>query len=204
MARTSGVDLTPDLIEALSEGYRIGMPMAQVAGLAGVHPETLRRWIKAGTDELARRAESPDTPPIDDKRLDAYVALAEAIKAADGRFVQENLLLIRRAATEAKTRKKITKTAKDGTVTVEEHESTGGQWAAAAWLLERRHTQEYGRQIRQLEVGPSDQPAVSREQRAEEVAAWLERLQAGEPVELDPPIQDAEIVEDEPVKVMGE
>lgn len=158
MARTRAVDLTPELIEALAEAYRAGMPLDQVAGGAGVHKRTLQRWLEAGTDEIARRDEDPDTEPPDDPRIDAFVALATAVKQADARFVQENLLLIRRAAVDAKTVRVVTRTLKDGTKLEERTETTGGNWQAAAWLLERRHTADFGRQTKLEVSGPEGGP----------------------------------------------
>lgn len=178
MARTRAVDLTPDLIELVAEGYRSGMPLEQVAGSVGVHRVTLSRWIKAGTDEIARRDEAPDSEPPDDARLDAFVTLAAAIKAADARFVQENLLLIRRAATSGAVKKRTTTTKRDGSQVVEETLAEP-QWTAAAWLLERRHTAEFGKQTRVELSGPEGGPIQVDESAEARISEKLEAYYQG-------------------------
>lgn len=181
MARPYAVDLTPELIELASEGYRQGKPIKDVAADLGVHLRTLQRWLAAGDAELLRRGEAPEAPPSDDPRLEGFVTLAAAVRQAHSRFISENLLLIRRAGVEGKTVKTVTRRLKDGTELVERTETIGGNWTALAWLLERRSTEDFGRQIRQLEVSGelATGPAISREERADRLAGWLEGFQAG-------------------------
>lgn len=157
MARTKAVDLTPELISLAVEAYRIGEPMEQVAGKLGVHKRTLQRWINAGDDEIARQFEDPNSEPPENPRLDAFVQLAAAVKEADSRFVEENLLLIRRAAAQGHVKKRTTTTKRDGSQVVEEVMGEP-QWTAAAWLLERTHNSQFGRQIRQEISGPEGGP----------------------------------------------
>lgn len=192
MARPHAVDLTDDLIELAAEGYRTGLPMEQVAASINVHKRTLQRWISAGDDEIARRDDHPNDEPPNNPRLDAFVTLATAIKAADSRFVQENLLLLRRAATQGNVKKRVVTTKRDGTQTVEE---TIGEpaWQAAAWLLERRHTAQFGRQIRQEISGPDGGPvqvdAVTEAALGDKLAAYYQGVADGQQL-ADQPAED--------------
>lgn len=171
-------DLDDAAIDAIAQAYRAGVPTEQAAGLVGTTKRSLLRWIEQGNEELTRLAADPDAEPADDERTRKCVTLVTAIKDAQARFVQENLLLIRRAATEAKTRKTVTRTDKEGNQVVEVTETTGGLWTAAAWLLERRNTAEFGRQIRQTIAGPNGGPVqlevTEERQLAEKVQAYLQ------------------------------
>lgn len=159
MARPTAQDLTPELIEAVADAYRTGLTMKLVAGLVGIHERTLGRWLQAGNDEITRQHETPTEPPRNDPRLSAFVELALAVKEADSKFVQEQLLIIRRAAVEGKQVKTVTRmNSKTGVTTTERTETVGGLWTAAAWLTERRHTQDYGRQTKMEISGPDGGP----------------------------------------------
>lgn len=150
-------NLSDDTINAIAEAYRTGVPQAQAAALAGVTQFALSRWIKLGSDELDRLGEDPDAEPEDTDRTRNAIKLVKAIKEAEGKFVQEQLLLIRRAATQGHVKRRTTTTKRDGTQTTEEVLGEP-QWTAAAWLLERRHNQQFGRQIRQEISGPDGGP----------------------------------------------
>ena len=178
MAYSALRNLDDATIDAIAQAFRVGVPGAQAAALAGVTQRSLNRWLAQGTEELDRLHADPTAEPATDARTIRCVQLVQAIKEAEGKFVQEQLLLIRRAATEAKTRKTVTRTLPDGTQIVEVTETTGGLWSAAAWLLERRNTAEFGRQIRQRIEGPDGGPVqlevTEERQLAEKVQAYLQ------------------------------
>lgn len=175
--------LTPELIDALAEATRTGLKGKFVADIAGVTQRTLNRWKQAGTEELDRLENNPEAEPNPD--LTGVVQLVQRIKADRARFVQENLLLIRRAATEGRQVKTVTRTDKNGRTVTERTETIGGLWTAAAWLLERGETAEFGRQIRQLEVtgadgGPVQVDALTEAALEEKLGAYYQGVADGQ------------------------
>lgn len=174
-------NLSDESISAVAEAYRIGTPPAEAAAMIGVTDRALRRWIKSGRDELERLEEDETGEPTSEAYTVNAVRLYQAIKAAQARFTQENLLLVRRAATEAKTRKTVTRQHKNGTTEVEVTETVGGMWQAAAWLLERRNTPEFGRQTKVEVSGPEGGPieidASTEERISEKLAAYYQGVE---------------------------
>lgn len=92
--------LTPATQKRICEAIRLGATYVHAANAAGISYETFNEWRK--------------TKP----------QFSEAIQKAEGECVEEQLRVIRQAASER-------------------------NWQASAWILERRYPDDYGRRERQ-------------------------------------------------------
>jgi hypothetical protein len=188
MPRKAVLDLTDDTITAIAQAYREGVPMDQAAAIGRIHVRTLSRWLRSGQDELARLTDDPTATPSTEAKVVAHVRLVRAIKEADADFVRVNLERISRAADGGQLKSRTVRVLKDGTEEVTETYYEG-RWMAAAWNLERRHTEDFGRQIRaSMEIsGPSGGPVqsevthVDQQSLAERGRARLMVLRPGSP-----------------------
>lgn len=116
--------LTPERQERIIGAIRGNAPNEIAAAFAGISEQTFYNWInRANEDEKAGRATE-------------FVEFLEAIEKAQAENEIENLLIIRSSA--------------KGQPTAEGVPGTPGTWQAAAWLLERRHPERYGRRIVQI------------------------------------------------------
>lgn len=110
--------LNDRVVERLVEMYCLGASQGDACRYAGISPDALQQWIKAGRAQLAALAAMPpgeyETPD--------EAALVLALDRAQGEFARANLANIKTAAEL--------------------------QWQASAWLLERRFPEEYGRRDR--------------------------------------------------------
>jgi len=114
------------LIEALSAGISI----TRACGLAGISPDTYRKWLELGKD----------------KSRPTYNYFRRKVKQIEHKKELEALETIRKAYQGGKriTERKITIGPKGIETTVTTKELMP-QWTAAAWRLERLYPEEYGR-----------------------------------------------------------
>jgi len=117
MARGRPTKLTTDISKRICDAIRIGTTRLLAAEYAGVSERTFYRWIKAG--KQAKSGKLKD--------------FCHALKRAEAEGVVNNLSRIQNAG--------IGKIKNDRG----EWEKFEGQWQALAWILERRHPKEYGR-----------------------------------------------------------
>lgn len=108
--------LTEDTHELIVQAIRNGAYLVHAAGFAGIHPETLRRWVRNGEGPEPERAAYSSAHQHRKARNfhRRCTELCGAIERAEAHFVLAQLQLIRELALERRN------------------------WRAAAWLLERR------------------------------------------------------------------
>jgi transposase-like protein len=115
--------LTADLKERLIGALRSGAPNETAAGFAGIAESTFYAWLARAQEDLKANPEIATD----------YTEFQEAVEKAQAEAELEKLLIINAAA--------------KGKPTTEGAPGTAGQWQAAAWFLERRHPERYGRRI---------------------------------------------------------
>lgn len=162
--RPKGSNGPPDALtkaahELVVQAVRNGAPITHAAGYAGVHRETLRRWIRNGQGP---KPERPDYLTVGQHRkaLDHWrrcVALCGALEQAEGQFVLAQLVTIRQ-------------------------EAANGDWRAARFLLESRFPDEFAirREITGAGGGPVEvsNPAQDRERLLQLLGEYRERQEA--------------------------
>lgn len=117
--------LTPEAQERICQAIRLGATYEHAAQRGGIGYSTLRDWVLRGEAELDRVADNPRASIRADELI--YVEFSEALKEAESDGILANLAHIRKAA--------------------QGDEDNRPQWQAAAWLLERRHPNIYGRRV---------------------------------------------------------
>lgn len=170
-------------ISILAQCFERGMPDNQSAATANISRETLRRWKETGEAEQARQ--DAGTQPNPDFAL--HVALVAAIKNADATFVQTRLDRIAAASEGGAILRRVTTTKRNGDI-IEEVTLAQPQWQADAWLLERRHYQDFARrtmtEVTGKEGGPMELTERSRQDMIVEGRARI--------IELAPPSRTKE------------
>jgi len=120
---------TQEMIEKLSLSVRAGLSIERACSLAGCSDSSYKTWKIKGENQ-----EEP------------YAAFLAAIKEAEAGFIEDQLKVIRDA-----TKDLVTTNAKGQEVVLR------GQWAAAAWLLERKYRAEYGKYATKMNLQGSDE-----------------------------------------------
>jgi transposase len=100
------------------------------ASFVGISQVTFRDWIRRGEREAQRLHNDPEARPIISET--PFKELSEAIKQAQAESEIRDVMLIGRAASE--------------------------QWQAAAWRLERRYPDRWGKKDRHEVSGPNGGP----------------------------------------------
>ena len=117
----------PQVTERLCRAIALGSTYEMACRAAGIAYQTLRNYV--------RRAEQDEANGIEDS---PYLSLLDALQKAEGEAVERWLAVIERAARgERRVNPK----------TGEEEIVVHPQWQAAAWKLERRYPQTYGRNL---------------------------------------------------------
>ena len=140
MARTT--KLTPELAGEIAGYVGEGLSYKDSCKLAGIGTSTFHRWRERG----------------ENSRSGVYRELWEGLKGAEASFKQANIAIIRRAATEPtettvkEIRKKMGIDKNGKPIVLEEvqhvrEEKKPPTWQPAAWLLERRYPEEFGRRL---------------------------------------------------------
>jgi hypothetical protein len=121
--------LSPDTQERIEHALQLGATFELAAQYGGIAYNTFNEWRKRGEAELARR-DNPRVKP-GTKRWEAeqpFVEFYEATKKAEALAAIGWLAKIEKAAND-------------------------GNWQAAAWKLERRYPERYGRKALDLTSG---------------------------------------------------
>jgi transposase-like protein len=103
-------------IKRITDAVRFGLSYERAARAAGIEYQTMRNWIQRAEAERARLETEPGTSVLQSEQpfLDFFEALSQA--EADGEY--QNARRVYQAA--------------------------AGNWRAAAWILERRHSHTWG------------------------------------------------------------
>lgn len=118
--------LTPDVQKRIVQGIQLGATYELAAQAAGISYNSFNNWMNRGKAEIERR-QSPRVKEGTEQwqAEQPFVEFLEEVKRAEGLAVIGWLATIQRAA-------------------------VSGNWQAAAWKLERRYPEDYGRQVRDV------------------------------------------------------
>lgn len=136
--------ITQELIEQIASTVRAGIYLETAAACAGISKDTLFRWLRRGARERKRIETSPRARPKKSEAL--YCAFSEAIARALAEAEATALALIDSAAAGAVV-VLIKEIWKEGELAGFEicRKQLPPQWQAAAWRLERRFPQRWGK-----------------------------------------------------------
>ena len=113
--------LTPQVQARIVQAIVGGNDITVAAAYAGIGKTTFYEWLERGRKEAARLAASSRAKPKDSET--PFAEFADAIQKAQADAETRNVALIAKAAQE-------------------------GTWTAAAWWLERKHPDRWGRKER--------------------------------------------------------
>ena len=125
MGKGRPLKLSADTQGQLEKAIKLGSTYKLAAAYAGISYATLNNWMNKGKAELERREKGNGRLKVGTAKWDdaqPFVDLLEAIKEAEGIAAVQWLAKIEKAA-------------------------SNGAWQAAAWKLERRYPNEYGRTV---------------------------------------------------------
>jgi hypothetical protein len=105
-------DCTPELAQRLAAAIRLGLPYERACEAVGIHYATMRRWIQRAEAEDARLADNPKARPRASEQV--FCDFRDTVSRAEAAGELENAARVFEAG-------------------------KGGDWRAAAWILERRH-----------------------------------------------------------------
>jgi hypothetical protein len=172
------------LQDEICKAIRAGNYMETAAAYAGVSKDSLYEWMKRGAVERRRREHwgTKKKPGTQEKRQHTlalkneqpYLEFSDAVQKALADSEVADLLTVGKAAKggELLTVEEVEKVFPDGRTEKKiRKEMSAPQWQAAAWKLERRFPDKYGRRERLEHVGPEGGPIeVSSETPDERVA----------------------------------
>lgn len=127
MSLSKGRKFNPVRTAAIVEAAKLGLPKTMLSTAGGISEGTLSRWLKEGEEQLLELYlidEDADPEPMTPAHF--YLQFQQALFFADLGAVQR----IR-----------------------SEWDREGGAWQAAAWWLERRHPDAFGKKVTQQVVG---------------------------------------------------
>lgn len=127
--------LTPGLQKRIVGAIRRGCYIETAAALTEVHRDTFYEWMKRG----ARETEG------------IYQVFSVAVERALADSEREDLAVVEKASRGYEVVKTKVVIYKDGTTEETTEKSTKFDWQAAAWRLERRFPERWGRGDRDLE-----------------------------------------------------
>jgi hypothetical protein len=146
---------TPQRVELILSGVKLGLPLTNIAAFAGVNAKSFYGW------------RSRCLQHFEENRTTKQAAIGERLHKAEADRIAASLLRIARAGEGGQVIENVVKTttAPDGTQTTETRQKvTAPDWKADAWFLEH---------------APSTKQAYSAQQRTELTGA------AGGPVKLN-------------------
>jgi len=140
--------LTPAMHKLIVEAIKNGVPYAKASSLAGISEHTIYHWKRRGK-------ELSESGAVNKSQM-KYLKFFNAVKKAEAEYILQALVLIHRAASGGDIIKETRRTygnikRADGSIQqvlkteVITEKPSIPQWQAAAWLLERRHPEEFGR-----------------------------------------------------------
>lgn len=128
--------LTPVVIEAIEAGVRKGLGAEQAGEVLGIDAQTVYEWLARGEGRHSQRPAAP-----------IYAEFAERIRRAEAQNEAAKLDILTRAGEGGIVLTERTITFKDGRE-VHEKVYSKPEWQAAAWYLERKYPDRYGRRER--------------------------------------------------------
>lgn len=147
--------LTPETVKKLTDAIQAGATYALACKYAGISYDVFNDWRRRADEELARR-QNPRVKEGTPEWIEGegFIQFLQSIQKAEGNAALGWLLKIEQAA-------------------------NNGQWQAAAWKLERRYPQEYGRTVVQQEQAMTpEQLAAMTDDELDAYIAKRERLQS--------------------------
>ena len=124
------VKINPTIQAELVKMIQAGNYMETAAAFVGISISTMRDWIRRGEREAQRFIDDPKARPI--KSETPFMEFSAAIKKAQAAAEIRDVIIIGDAARES--------------------------WQAAAWRLERKYPEKWGRKDRHEVSGPSGGP----------------------------------------------
>jgi hypothetical protein len=175
--------LTPEVQKAICDAIRIGGYIETAVSYVGISKETFYQWMKRGAAEidrrrkfeevrqhekeieedqsrrkpyameLKRRRERDEIDVVLKEQEQAFATFADSVKKATAEAELGLLGVVTRSAKGSHVVARSVVDNPDGTTTTSEKFSRP-EWQAAAWCLERRHPEKWGR--RQVEMVGAD------------------------------------------------
>jgi len=134
--------LSPEVRQRLVSLVRIGMTFDGASAACGIRRATIYEWVREGQRLIKGGAKRP-TP-----RQRELMALAEEIDRAQAEAEARDLMVIDRAAQPHDVVREVVTVDKDGKAEKRTERTREFHWQAAAWRLERRYPERYGRRDR--------------------------------------------------------
>lgn len=142
--------LNPDTQEIIIEAISSGNYQETAAALAGIEERTFYNWMKRGENEAKRLEQNPRLRPQQSEKI--YLQFFQAVKKALASSEARDIAVVDQAAQGGVlvAKKTVTKRteSKNGAVTettIEEESYLPPQWQAAAWRLERKFPDKFGK-----------------------------------------------------------
>lgn len=120
--------LTKELIEEIAQYLRAGNYIETTAALVGIHRDSIYEWLKRGNAEIERVSKSNRARIR--KREEIFVEFTDTVKKAQAQAEAMLVSLIGQAAQK--------------------------NWTAAAWRLERKYPDKWGRTERNVATAQDD------------------------------------------------
>ena len=120
--------LTKELIEEIAQYLRAGNYIETTAALVGIHRDSIYEWLKRGNAEIDRVSKSNRSRIR--KREEIFVEFTDTVKKAQAQSEAMLVGLIGQAAQK--------------------------NWTAAAWRLERKYPDKWGRTERNVATAQDD------------------------------------------------
>lgn len=117
-ARGRPTKFTPERREKIIQLIKAGNYLETATQAAGIDYSTFRNWMNRGEDALQRQSDGDKLTKVEKE----FVDFVEHIQKAEAEAEARNLMIINKAASDS--------------------------WQAAAWYLERKHHDRWGRKDR--------------------------------------------------------
>lgn len=131
MRRGRPTKATPEVIEAFGKYMAAGLYVEEAAALVGITRMTVRRWLQWGEEALEEAGNDLDKVP-EERR--PYAEFCATVREKEAAAIARNVALIQEAATSDRE----------------------GDWRAAAWFLEHRRPDSWGRRELRQEISGRD------------------------------------------------
>jgi len=176
--------------QVICNAIRQGLGYEQAAAIGHIHYDSFNNWRKRGQAEIERLRDNPRARP---KKSEApFVEFFEAVQRAKVEGELTNADIVNAAAhggqtvtkTEFKQVKSWDNNANGGNggfivteeTTVTKTEETLPDWRAAAFVLERRHPERWGRKTELSGIVKTEDITLDNEIRAEKIRRLLEKV----------------------------
>jgi len=146
--RRGSRELTQEVHAIIVETVAQGNYKSTAAACAGIHASTLHRWLELGQNDLEQNIDSP------------YSRLCHGVYMATGKAEAEALGQIRQAAAGYEEERHESSYTDETGATQKSITTVKKEWQAAAWFLERKHSDRFGRKIANEISSPPGQALV--------------------------------------------